>query len=61
MCFSVQTAKAFLLLTRSNIQAAELLLTQHNFDYVQPGVFADDASFLAKPDNAVGEISTLIL
>ena len=36
-----QTAKAFVLSTRSNIQAAELLL--HNFDYVLPGLFADEA------------------
>ena len=38
-----QTAEAFVLSTRANIEAAELLLTQHNFKYVLPGVFADDA------------------
>ena len=37
-----QTAKAFVLSTRSNIQAAELLLAQHDFGYVLPGVFADE-------------------
>lgn len=38
-----QTAEAFVLSTRANIEAAELLLTQHNFNYVLPGVFADEA------------------
>ncbi|CAK8695152.1 unnamed protein product [Clavelina lepadiformis] len=38
-----QTAEAFVLSTRANIEAAELLLTQHNFIYVLPGVFADEA------------------
>ena len=32
-----QTANGFVLSTIYNIQAAELLLTQHNFDYVLPG------------------------
>ncbi len=38
-----QTSEAFVLSTRPNIEAAELLLTQHNFNYVLPGVFADEA------------------
>ena len=38
-----QTAYAFVLSTRANVQAAELLLTHHNFSYVLPGVFADEA------------------
>ena len=38
-----QTAYAFVLSTRENVQAAELLLTHHNFSYVLPGVFADEA------------------
>ncbi|CAK8691011.1 unnamed protein product [Clavelina lepadiformis] len=38
-----QTAEAFVVSTRANIEAAELLLTQHNFIYVLPGVFADEA------------------
>ena len=38
-----QTAEALVLFTRSNIEAAEWLLTQHNFTYVLPGVFADEA------------------
>ncbi|CAK8683540.1 unnamed protein product [Clavelina lepadiformis] len=38
-----KTAEAFVLSTRANIEAAELLLTQHNFIYVLPGVFADEA------------------
>ena len=32
-----------MLFTRANIEAAEWLLTQHNFTYVLPGVFADEA------------------
>ena len=32
-----------MLSTRANIEAAEWLLTQHNFTYVLPGVFADEA------------------
>ena len=31
-----------MLSTRTNIEAAELLLTQHNFIYVLPGVFANE-------------------
>ena len=38
-----QTAEALVLSTRANIEAAEWLLTQHNFTYVLPGVFADEA------------------
>ena len=38
-----QTAEALVLSTRGNIEAAEWLLTQHNFTYVLPGVFADEA------------------
>ena len=58
-----QTAETLVLSTRANIEAAEWLLTQHNFTYVLPGVFADEAleSSLAKLDNAVGVISTLTL
>ncbi|XP_076823715.1 uncharacterized protein LOC143469759 [Clavelina lepadiformis] len=41
--FTNQTEEAFVLSTRANIEAAELLLTQHNFIYVLPGVFADEA------------------
>ena len=38
-----QTAEAMVLSTRANIEAAEWLLTQHNFTYVLSGVFADEA------------------
>ena len=38
-----QTAEALVLSTRANIETAEWLLTQHNFTYVLPGVFADEA------------------
>ena len=38
-----QTAYAFVLSTRANVQATELLLTHHNFSYVLPGVIADEA------------------
>ena len=38
-----QTVEALLLSTRANIKAAEWLLTQHNFTYVLPGVFANVA------------------
>ena len=38
-----QTAETLVLFTRANIEAAEWLLTQHNFTYVLPGVFADEA------------------
>ena len=38
-----QTAEAFVVSIRANIQAAQLLLTEHNFNYVLPGVFADEA------------------
>ena len=38
-----QTAEALVLSARANIEAAEWLLTQHNFTYVLPGVFADEA------------------
>ena len=38
-----QTADAFVVSTRANIQAAQLLLTEYNFSYVLPGVFADEA------------------
>ena len=38
-----QTAEALVLSTQANIEAAEWLLTQHNFTYVLPGVFADEA------------------
>ena len=38
-----QTAEALVLSTRANIEGAEWLLTQHNFSYVLPGVFADKA------------------
>ena len=31
-----QTAQAFVLTTRANIEAAQFLLTQHNFNYVLP-------------------------
>ena len=37
-----QTAEALVLSTRANIEAAEWLLTQDNFTYVLPGVFADE-------------------
>ena len=52
-----QTAQAFVLTTRANIEAAQFLLTQHNFNYVLPSMFAD----VAMPDNGVGVIFTLIL
>ena len=38
-----QTAEALVLSTRANIEAAEWLLTQHNFTYVLPSVFTDEA------------------
>ena len=40
-----------MLSTRANIEAAELLLTQHNFTYVLPDVFADEAfeKFFGQP------------
>ena len=38
-----QTAEALVLSTRANIEAAEWLLTQHNFIYMLPGEFADEA------------------
>ena len=38
-----QTAEALVLFTRANIEIAEWLLTQHNFTYVLPGVFTDEA------------------
>ena len=38
-----QTAEAFVVSTRANIEAAEWILTQHNFAYVLPSVFADEA------------------
>ena len=38
-----QTAEALVLSTRVNIEAAEWLLTQHNFTDVLPGVFPDEA------------------
>ena len=38
-----QIAEALVLSTQANIEAAEWLLTQHNFTYVLPGVFAHEA------------------
>ena len=38
-----QTAEALVLSTRANIEAAEWLLNQHNFIYMLPGEFADEA------------------
>ena len=38
-----QTAEALVLSTRVNIEAAEWLLTQHNFTDILPGVFPDEA------------------
>lgn len=38
-----QTAEAMVLSTKANIEAATILLNQHNFTYVLPGVFADEA------------------
>ena len=37
------TAEALVLSTRANNEAAKWLLTQHNFTYVLPGVFADES------------------
>ena len=57
------TLYTMVLSTRANIEAADWLLTQHNFTYVLPGVFADAAleKLFGKPDNAMGVISTLTL
>jgi hypothetical protein len=38
-----QTANAFVMSTKTNIEAAELLLNEHGFSYVLPGIFADEA------------------
>ena len=46
-----QIAEALVLSTRANIEAAEWLLTQHNFTYVLSGVFVDEAleKFFGQP------------
>ena len=38
-----QTAEAFTVGTMSNVEAAKYLLTQKNFKFVLPGIFADEA------------------
>ena len=38
-----QTAEAFTVSTMTNVEAAKYLLTQKNFKYVLPGIFADEA------------------
>ena len=37
------TADAFVVSTRANVQSAQLPLTEFNFSYALPGVFADEA------------------
>ena len=38
-----QTANACVVSTKTNIEAAELLLNEHGFSYVLPAIFADEA------------------
>ena len=38
-----QTAEAFTVSTRNNVAAAKLLLSEKDFDYVLPAIFADEA------------------
>lgn len=38
-----QTANAFIISTKSIIEAANVLLNEHNFSYVLPAIFADEA------------------
>ena len=58
-----QTAEALVLSTQANIEGAEWLLTQHNFTYMLPGVFADEAlkKFFGQARQRNGVISTLTL
>ena len=56
-----QTAEAFTVSTRNNVDAAKLLLADKDFDYVLPAIFADGAleSFSDKPGKEEVETFTL--
>ncbi|KAI6659431.1 hypothetical protein LOD99_10779 [Oopsacas minuta] len=58
-----QTAEAFTVSTRNNVDAAKLLLADRDFDYVLPAIFADEAleKFSAKPGKEEVETFTLTI